>query len=104
MRVLYVRLRPQHQDHVWSCDFIFSRTGDGRPVRMLTLIDEFTPECLAIAVSRRLISEGLSDPFIQRDTPDDIRSDNGPEFAAHRVRGWLENTGVTMLVIDLGSP
>ena len=67
-----VRLRPQHRNHVWSCDFVFSRTHDGRPVRMLTLIDEFTRECLAIDVARRLTSEDvlerLSDLFIQRGT------------------------------------
>jgi len=103
-----VRLRPQHRNHVWSCDFVFSRTHDGRPVRMLTLIDEFTRECLAIDVARRLTSEDvlerLSDLFIQRGTPDDIRSDNGPEFTAHRVRDWLENVGVKTLFIEPGSP
>ena len=75
---------------------------------MLTLIDEFTRECLAIAVSRRLIVddvlERLSDLFIQRGTPDDIRSDNGPEFTAHRVWDWLENVGVRTLFIDPSSP
>ena len=103
-----VRLRPQHRDHVWSCDFVFSRTDDGRPVRLLTLIDEFTRECLAIDVARRLTSEDvlerLSDLFIQRGTPDDIRSDNGPKFTAHRVRDWLENVGVKTLFIEPGSP
>ena len=103
-----VRLSPQHRDNVWSYDFVFSRTDDGRPVRMLTLIDEFTRECLAIDVARRLTSEDvlerLSDLFIQRGTPDDIRSDNGPEFTAHRVRDWLENVGVKTLFIEPGSP
>ena len=89
-----VRLRPQHRDHVWSYDFVFSRTHDGRPVRMLTLIDEFTRECLAIDVARRMTSEDvlerLSDLLIQRGPPEYIRSDHGPEFTAHRVRDWLE--------------
>ena len=62
-------LRPQHRDHVWSCEFVFIRTHNDRPVRMLTLIDEFTQVCLAIDVSRRLTSqdvlERLSDLFIQ---------------------------------------
>jgi len=75
---------------------------------MLTLIDEFTRECLAIDVARRLTSEDvlerLSDLFIQRGTPDDIRSDNGPEFTAHRVRDWLENVGAKTLFIEPGSP
>ena len=103
-----VRLRPQHRDHVWSYDFVFSRTHDGRPVRMLTLIDEFTRECLAIDVSRRMTSEDvlerLSDLFIQRGPPEYIRSDNGPEFTAHRVRDWLQNVGVETLFIEPGSP
>ena len=103
-----VRLRPQHRDHVWSYDFVFSRTHDGRPVRMLTLIDEFTRECLAIDVARRMTSEDvlerLSDLFIQRGPPEYIRSDNGPEFTAHRVRDWLENVSVKTLFIEPGSP
>ena len=85
-----VRLRPQHRDHVWSYDFVFSRTHDGRPIRMLTMIDEFTRECLAIDVSRRLTSEDvlerLSDLFIHRGPPEYIRSDNGPEFTALQLR------------------
>ncbi len=103
-----VRLRPQHRDHVWSYDFVFSRTHNGRPVRMLTLIDEFTRECLAIDVARRMTSEDvlerLSDLFIQRGPPEYIRSDNGPEFTAHRVRDWLENVSVKTLFIEPGSP
>lgn len=103
-----IRLRPQHRDHVWSYDFVFSRTHDGRPIRMLTMIDEFTRECLAIDVSRRLTSEDvlerLSDLFIHRGPPEYIRSDNGPEFTAHRVRDWLKNVGVKTLFIEPGSP
>ena len=87
---------------------MFSRTHDGRPVRMLTLINEFTRECLAIDVAQRLTSEDvlerLSDLFIQRGTSDYIRSDNGPEFTAHRVRDWLENVGVKTLFIEPSSP
>tara|TARA_B100000745_G_C19894267_1_gene299191 strand:- start:31 stop:468 length:438 start_codon:yes stop_codon:yes gene_type:complete len=75
---------------------------------MLTLIDEFTRECLAIDVSRRMTSEDvlerLSDLFIHRGPPEHIRSDNGPEFTAHRVRDWLENVGVKTLFIEPGSP
>ena len=87
---------------------MFSRTHDGRPVRMLTLIDEFTRECLAIDVARRLTSEGvlerLSDLFVRRGVPDYIRSDNGPEFAAFRVREWLGRVSVKTLSIGPGSP
>ena len=74
---------------------------------MLTLIDEFTRECLAIDVARRLTSEGvlerLSDLFVRRGVPDYIRSDNGPEFAAFKVREWLGRGGVKTLFIELGS-
>ena len=86
-----VRLRPQHQDHVWSYDFVADRTSDGRAFRMLTIIDEYTRECLSIDVARRLTSEDvlerLSDLFIRRGVPRYLRSDNGPEFTANRVNG-----------------
>jgi putative transposase len=89
-------------------DFVFSRPHDGRPVRMLTLIDEFSREWLATDVSRRMTSEEvlerLSDLFIKRGTPEYNRPDNGPEFTAHRVRDWLENVGVKTLFIEPGSP
>ena len=103
-----IRLRPEHRDHVWNDDFVFDRTHDGKRLRMLTVIDEFTRECLAIDVSRRMTSEDvlerLSDLFLQRGTPEFIRSDNGPEFAARRVRDWLEKVGVKTLFIEPGSP
>jgi putative transposase len=103
-----VRLRPEHKDHVWSYDFVQARTRDGRAFRMLTVIDEYTRECLAIDVARRLTSddvlERLSDLFVRRGVPGHIRSDNGPEFTAKAVRGWLERVGVTTLYIEPGSP
>jgi transposase InsO family protein len=103
-----VRLRPAHKDHVWSYDFVAARTSDGRAFRMLTVIDEFTRECLAIDVARRLTSddvlERLSDLFVRRGVPGHIRSDNGPEFTAEAVRGWLGRVGVTTLFIGPGSP
>src|SRR4029078_13669078 len=75
-----VRLGPAHRDHVWSYDFVHARTHDGRPVRMLTLIDEFTRECLAIDVARRLTSEDvlerLSDLFVRGRGPRETRRDN----------------------------
>ncbi len=87
-----IRLRPERPNHVWSYDFVESRTHDGRKFRMLNLIDEFTRECLAIRIDRRLRStdviDVLSDLFILRGVPDHIRSDNGPEFIAKAVRDW----------------
>ena len=97
-----------HQDHVWSYDFVADRTSDGRAVRMLTVIDEFTRECLAIDVARRLTSEDvlerLSDLFVRRGVPAYLRSDNGPEFTATKVRDWLASVGVKTLFIEPGSP
>jgi len=103
-----IRLRPERKDHVWSYDFVFDRTRDGRPLRMLTMIDEYTRECLAIDVNRRLNSEDvlarLADLFIRRGVPEYIRSDNGPEFTAKAVRHWLQRVGVKTLYITPGSP
>ena len=103
-----VRLRPEHKDHVWAYDFVHDRTHDGRPFRALVVIDEYTRECLAIDVARKLTSEDvlerLTDLFIHRGVPDHIRSDNGSEFTAEAVRTWLERVGVKTLFIDPGSP
>jgi putative transposase len=103
-----IRLRPAHRNHVWSYDFVADRTADGRAIRMLTIVDEHTRECLSIDVSRRLTSEDVlervSDLFVRRGVPDYIRSDNGPEFTATRVREWLERVEVKTLFIEPGSP
>ena len=103
-----VRLRPAYKDHVWSYDFVADRTSDGRAIRMLTLIDEHTRECLAIDVARSLKSEDvlerLSDLFVRRGVPTYIRSDNGSEFTATKVRDWLARVGVKTLFIEPGSP
>jgi len=97
-----VRLRPQHKDHVWSYDFVHDRTHDGRPLKILTMMDEYTRECLALRVERRMTSEQvletLAELFIFRGVPDNIRSDNGPEFTALAVREWLGRVGVETLV------
>ena len=103
-----IRLRPEYKDHVWSYDFVTARTADGRAFRMLTIIDEYTRECLAILVERCLASEDvidqLFDLFILRGIPEHIRSDNGPEFTAKAIRKWLERLGVKTLFIEPGSP
>jgi putative transposase len=102
------RRLPQHRNHVWAYDFVEDRTRDGRKFRMLTVIDEFTRECLAIEVKRRLNSQDvlavLGRLFISRGVPDYIRSDNGGEFAAKVVRNWLAEMGVKTLFIEPGSP
>ncbi len=103
-----IRLRPEHRNHVWSYDFVLDRTHDGKPIRMLTLIDEYTRECLAIDVERKLNSENVLDRlaqlFVERGTPAYIRSDNGSEFTAKAVREWLNRVGVGPLFIERGSP
>ncbi len=103
-----VRRRPEHPNHVWAYDFCADRTHDGRPIRMLVVVDEFTRECLSIDVGRKLKSEDvlerLVELFVRRGLPDHIRSDNGPEFTAKRVRDWLSFLEVNTLFIEPGSP
>ena len=103
-----IRLRPEHKDHVWSYDFVVARTADGRTFKMLTIIDEYTRECLAILVERRLTSEDvinkLYELFLFRGVPEHIRSDNGPEFTAKAIRKWLSRMHVKTLFIEPGSP
>jgi putative transposase len=103
-----LRLRPQHKNHVWSYDFLEDRTHDGRRYRMLNVIDEFTHECLAIRIDRKLkaidVIDVLSDLFILRGLPEHIRSDNGPEFIAKAVQGWIAAVGARAAYIAPGSP
>ena len=103
-----IRLRPEYKDHVWSYDFVVARTSDGRPFRILTILDEYSRECLAILVSRRITSQSVIDQlfhlFMFRGIPEHIRSDNGPEFTAKAIRDWLNHLGVKTLFIEPGSP
>jgi putative transposase len=103
-----VRLRPTYRNHVWSYDFVADRTHDGRSIKMLTVIDEYTRECLAIIVERGLKSDDvldcLTELFIRHGVPEYIRSDNGSEFTAKVVRRWLSHIGVQTLYIEPGSP
>jgi putative transposase len=92
----------------WSYDFVEHRTHNGRKYRMLNVIDEFTRECLAIRVARKLkaldVIDVLSDLFSLRGVPDHIRSDNGPEFIAKAVRDWIAAVGSQTVYIEPGSP
>jgi putative transposase len=103
-----VRLRPEYADHVWAYDFVADRTHDGKTLRMLTVVDEYRRECLAIVPGRTLKSEDvietLADLFVERGAPEHIRSDNGPEFCSRAVREWLRDLGVETLFIEPGSP
>jgi putative transposase len=103
-----VRLRPERANHVWAYDFVEDRTHNGRRFRMLTIIDEFTRECLAIKVARRLrasdVIETLAELFLTRGVPEHIRSDQGPEFVAKAVQGWIAAVGARTAYIERGSP
>ena len=103
-----IRLRPLYRNHVWSYDFVADRTHDGRPLRMLTVLDEYSRECLAIVVARSLsadeVPETLTALFARYGPPAYIRSDNGAEFTANAVRDWLKSLGVRTLFIAPGSP
>ena len=103
-----IRLRPLYRGHVWSYDFVASRTHDGRALKLLTVLDEHTRECLAIVVARKIRShdvlEVLADLFVRHGPPEYLRSDNGPEFTAKLVRRWLGRVGVETLFIEPGSP
>jgi len=102
-----VRLRPEYVNHVWSYDFVTAWMHDGRSLRLLTLIDEFTRECLAIEVRRRLgsqeVVETLAELMLLRGVPEPIRSDNGPEFTAKALRAWLQAVGARTLYIEPSS-
>jgi len=103
-----IRLRPTHQNHVWSYDFMTDRTHEGRPIKILTVIDEYSRECLAIVVERSLRSDDvlscLAELFVKHGPPEHIRSDNGSEFTARITRQWLKRLGVRTLFIEPGSP
>ena len=103
-----IRLRPQYANHVWSYDFMLDRTHNGVAYRILNIMDEFSRECLCCRVARRLNHEAVIDAlmglFCARGIPAHIRSDNGPEFTARRVREWLSRLEVKPLFIEPGSP
>ena len=103
-----IRLRPECKDHVWSYDFVMARTSDGRSFRILTILDEYSKECLAMKVDRHISSQDVIDQlyelFLLRGVPKHIRSDNGPEFTAKKIRDWLTELEVKTLFIEPGSP
>ena len=103
-----IRLRPEHKDHVWSYDFMMDRTINGKAFKVLNIIDEYTRECLATLVNRKIKADDVIDQlfnlFVFRSIPEHIRSDNGPEFTARVMRKWLTGLGVKTLFIEPGSP
>ncbi len=103
-----IRLRAERKNHVWSYDFVEYRTHEGRKYRMLNVVDEFTPECLVIRVERKLkavdVIDVLSDLFILRGVPENVCSDNGPEFIASAAQDWIAAVGSKTAYIEPGSP
>jgi putative transposase len=102
------RRRASRRNEVWSYDFVFDQTADGRPLKVLPVVDEYTRECLALVVGRSLtaadVVRTLAKVVGERGAPAYLRSDNGPEFVAAAVRGWLAKAGVATLFIEPGSP
>ena len=102
------RKRSEHYNHIWSYDFVTERLENGRKVRLLVVIDEFTRECLALDVAQSFKGKDVVDVlrylFAVRGCPKYIRSDNGPEFVSNAVVKWLKKTGVDTLYIAPGSP
>jgi transposase InsO family protein len=100
--------RAEHKNHVWTWDFVFDRTVAGSPLKWLSIIDEYTRECLALKVNRSITSEDVIDTlaelFAMRGVPGAIRSDNGPEFVAQAIQRWLGQVDVKSLYIAPGSP
>jgi len=103
-----IRLRPLYPNHVWSYDFVAGRLSNGRKIRMLTIIDEFTREALSIRIDYQLKSDDVLDElstlFLIKGIPEYIRSDNGSEFTAESLRKWLKELGVKTAFIEPGSP
>lgn len=102
------RLVAEHPDHVWALDYQFDVTSDGRPFKILHVVDEFTRESLADLVSRRIDSDTtvatLEKVMASRGAPRFIRCDNGPELTANAIKDWCRFTGTGTSYIDPGSP
>lgn len=102
------RQQAEHPNHVWSYDFVMDQTEDGRRLKLLPVVDEYTRECLTVEVGRHCTAQGvvrtLDRLFKERGLPEFIRSDNGPEFIACAVKEWLAAAGVSTIYIEPGSP
>jgi transposase InsO family protein len=103
-----IRLRAEHTGHVWSYDFVEDKTMDGRKIRFLNIIDEYSHECIASVAARTwrgpAVAEALAEAFTLYGCPEYLRSDNGPEFIAKHLRKWLADLEVQTTYIEPGSP
>ncbi len=102
------RRRAERRNQVWTYDFVHDRTEDGKRLKILTIVDEYTRECLDLVVARSITAQAvlvaLERLVARRGAPESIRSDNGPEFIAAAVRAWLERAHVGTLFVAPGSP
>lgn len=102
------RQEATHMNHVWSYDFMFDELENGRRLKFLTVVDEYTRESLEIYVDHHITSidviEVLKQLIAERDAPSFIRSDNGSEFIAHAIKRWVKEQGMQTLYIEPGSP
>jgi putative transposase len=102
------RLRAEHIDHVWALDFLFDATSDGRPLKVLSMCDEFTRESIGGTVARSITADDvvamLEAALLVRGAPGFIRFDNGPEFVAAAIRDWCRLHHIETTYIDPGSP
>ena len=102
------RRRAEYPGHLWSYDFAMDATEEGRRLKVMPIVDEYSRECLALEVERSISSEDvvetLDQLFTERGAPRFIRSDNGPEFIAQAVKRWLAASGVETLYIEPGAP
>jgi transposase InsO family protein len=103
-----VKRRAEYPNHVWSYDFTEDRTERGQKVRVLTVLDEYTRECLMILATRSIPSGRVLDVlkwlFATRGIPQHLRSDNGSEFIANQVKVWLKTSGCQTIYIEPGHP
>jgi len=102
------RVRATKPNEVWSYDFVHDRLENGIGLKMLTVLDEFTRECLGLLVERSITAAGvvgfLEVLMLQRGVPENVRSDNGPEFVAAAVQQWASREGIALNYIEPGSP
>jgi putative transposase len=95
------RRRAEYIDHVWSYDFAMDATEDGRRLKVMPIVDEYSRECLALEMERSITAEDVVEVldrlFTERGEPAYIRSDNGPEFIAQAIKRWLATSGVKTL-------
>jgi putative transposase len=103
-----IRKKARYPNHVWTYDFLYDQTEDGRRLKLLPVVDEFTRECLTLEVERRMEAQDvigvLEYLFALRGSPRYLRSDNGPEFVSKRIKGWLAERKTGTLFIEPGSP